>query len=91
MDPRHDPICHIYAPMKRVQDIFHMTLEQFHRFWDAFAKEYTGQDEHAAFDALAGRFAALDVILRTIFQKPNFVEKLFFGNYVRKLMKQYYS
>ena len=83
-------ICHIYAPMKRVQDIFHMTLEQFHRFWDAFAKEYTGQDDHAAFDALAGRFAALDVVLRTAFQKPNFVEKLFFGNYVRKLMKQYY-
>ncbi len=35
--------------------------------------------------------AALDVILRTVFQKPNFVEKLFFGNYVRKPMKQYYS
>ena len=84
-------ICHIYAPMKRVQDIFHMTLEQFHRFWDAFAKEYTGQDDHAAFDALAGRFAALDVVLRTVFQKPNFFEKLFFGNYVRKLMKEYYS
>ena len=56
----------------------------------AFAKEYTGQDDHADFDAWAGRFAALDVVLRTIFQKPNFVEKLFFGNYVRKLMKQYY-
>ena len=84
-------ICHIYAPMKRVQDIFHMTMEQFHRFWDAFAKEYTGQDEHAAFDAQAGRFAALDVILRTVFQKPNFIEKLFFGIYVHKLMKQYYS
>ena len=84
-------ICHIYAPMKRVQDIFHMTLEQFHRFWDAFAKEYTGQDDHAAFDALAGRFAALDVVLRTVFQKPNFLEKLFFGTYVRKLMKLYYS
>ena len=84
-------ICHIYAPMKQVQDIFHMTLEQFHRFWDAFAKEYTGQDDHADFDAWAGRFAALDVVLRTIFQKPNFVEKLFFGTYVRKLMKQYYS
>ena len=84
-------ICHIYAPMKRVQDIFHMTLEQFHRFWDAFAKEYTGQDDHAAFDAQAGRFAALDVVLRTVFQKPNFVEKLFFGTYVYKLMKQYYS
>ena len=84
-------ICHIYAPMKRVQDIFHMTLEQFHRFRDAFAKEYTGQDDHAAFDAQAGRFAALDVILRIVFQKPNFVEKLFFSFYVRKLMKQYYS
>ena len=84
-------ICHIYAPMKRVQDIFHMTLEQFHRFWDAFAKEYTGQDDHADFDVRAGRFAALDVVLRTVFQKPNFVEKLFFGSYVRKLMKQYYS
>ena len=59
-------ICHIYAPMKRVQDIFHMTLEQFHRFWDAFAKEYTGQGDHAAFDAQAGRFAALDVVLRGI-------------------------
>jgi len=84
-------ICHIYAPMKQVQDIFHMTLEQFHRFWDAFAKEYTGQDDHAAFDVRAGRFAALDVVLRIVFQKPNFLEKLFFGIYVRKLMKQYYS
>jgi len=84
-------ICRIYAPMKRVQDIFHMTLEQFHRFWDAFAREYTGQDDHAAFDALAGRFAALDIVLRTVFQKPSFAEKLFFASYVRKLMKQYYS
>ena len=84
-------ICHVYAPMKQVQDIFHMTQEQFHRFWDAFAKEYTGQDDHAAFDAQAGRFAALDVILRNVFQKPNFIEKLFFSVYVHKLMKQYYS
>ena len=83
-------ICHIYASMKRVQDIFHMTLDQFHRFWDTFAKEYTGQDDHAAFDARAGRFAVLDVVLRTVFQKPTFVEKLFFGAYVRKLMKQYF-
>ena len=84
-------ICHIYAPMKQVQDIFHMTEEQFRCFWDAFAKEYTGQDDHAAFDAQAGRFAAIDVILRIVFQKPNFVERLFFGIYVHKLMKQYYS
>ena len=55
----------------------------------AFAKEYTGQDDHAAFDAQAGRFAALDVILRNVFQKSNFIEKIFFGFYVHKLMKQY--
>ena len=83
-------ICHIYAPMKRVQNIFHMTLDQFHRFWDAFAKEYTGQDDHAEFDTQAGRFAAIDVILRTVFQKPTLAEKLFFGIYVHKLVKKYY-
>ena len=83
-------ICHVYAPMKRVQDIFHMTQDQFQRFWDAFAKEYTGKEDHSAFDALAGKFAAVDVILRTVFQKPTFVEKLFFGLYVRKLVKLYY-
>jgi len=37
------------------------------------------------------RFAALDVILRNVFQKSNFIEKIFFGFYVHKLMKQYYS
>lgn len=83
-------ICHLYAPMKRVQDIFHMSLGQFQRFWDAFAKEYTGQEDHAGFDALAGRFAAVDVILRTVFQQPTFVEKLFFSIQVRKLVKLYY-
>ena len=83
-------ICHVYAPMKRVQDIFHMTPDQFQRFWDAFAKEYTGKEDHSEFDALAGKFAAVDVILRTVFQKATFVEKLFFGLYVRKLVKIYY-
>ncbi len=83
-------ICQLYAPMKRVQDIFHMTLEQFRRFWDAFAREYTGKEDHSGFDALAGKFAAIDVILRTVFQKPSFAEKLFFGFQVRKLVKLYY-
>lgn len=83
-------ICHHYASMKQVQDIFHMTLEQFNRFWDAFAKEYTAQEDHSEFDALAGKFAAIDVILRTVFQKPTFIEKLFFGVYVRKLAKNYF-
>ena len=84
-------ICHLYAPMKRVQDIFHMSLDQFQRFWDAFAKEYTGKEYHSEFDALAGKFAAIDVILRTVFQKPTFVEKLFFGVQVRKLVKSYFN
>jgi hypothetical protein len=47
--------------MKRVQDIFHMTLDQFHRFWDAFAKEYTGKEDHSYFDRQAGRFACLEM------------------------------
>ena len=84
-------ICKIYAPMKRVQDLFHMTLEQFHRFWNAFAEAYTGKADHAEFDALSGKFACLDVIVRTYFVKPTFLEKLFFGTYVRKLVKEYYE
>lgn len=84
-------ICNIYAPMKKVQDIFHMTLDQFHRFWDAFAKEYTGKEDHSEFDSQAGRFACLDIILRSYFMPPTFLEKLFFGVYVRKLVKRYYQ
>ena len=84
-------ICRVYAPMKRVQDLFHMTLEQFHRFWNAFAEAYTGKADHAEFDALSGKFACLDVIVRTYFVKPTFLEKLFFGTYVRKLVKEYYE
>ena len=51
--------------------------------WEAVKHEYDVSK--------AGRFAALDVVLRTVFQKPNFVEKLFLGIYIHKLMKQYYS
>ena len=83
-------ICRIYAPMKRVQDIFHMTQDQFHRYWDAFAKEYTGKEDHAEFDRLAGKFACLDVIVRSYFVKPTFLESLFFGMHVRKLVKAYF-
>ena len=83
-------ICKVYAPMKRVQDIFHMTLDQFNRFWDAFATEYTGKEDHSEFDCLAGKFACLDVIVRTYFVRPTFLEKLFFGMHVRKLVKEYY-
>ena len=84
-------ICQVYAPMKRVQDIFHMTQEQFHRFWDAFARAYTGQEDHAAFDAQAGKFACLDIIVRTCFTPPTLPEKIFFSILVRRLVKQYFQ
>ncbi len=84
-------ICKVYSSMKRVQDIFHMTQEQLHRFWDAFAREYTGQEDHAAFDRVCGKFACMDIILRNHFVKATFAEKIFFGIFVRKLVKTYFS
>ena len=84
-------LCVIYAPMKRVQDLFHMNLEQFHQFWDAFAKAYTGKDSHDEFDNLAGKFACLDVIVRTHFVTPTFSENIFFGMWVRRLVRKFYS
>ena len=84
-------ICQVYSSMKQVQGIFHMTQAQLHRFWDAFAREYTGQEDHAAFDHLCGKFACMDIILRTHFVKPTFAEKIFFGIFVRKLVKSYFS
>jgi len=84
-------ICNVYAPMKRVQDIFHMTEEQFHIFWDAFAKAYTGKEDHSEFDVMAGRFACLDLVVRTCFVAPSFAERIFFGILVRKLVKQYFK
>ena len=83
-------VCNVYASMKQVQDIFHMTEEQLHRFWDAFAKAYTGKDDHREFDMLAGKFACLDMIVRIHFVEPSLPEKIFFGIYVRRLVKQYY-
>ena len=84
-------ICQVYSSMKQVQGLFHMTQAQLHRFWDAFAREYTGQEDHAAFDHLCGKFACMDIILRTHFVKPTFAEKIFFGIFVRKLVKTYFS
>ena len=83
-------ICNVYAPMKQVQDIFHMTEPQLRLFWDAFAKAYTGHDDHTEFDSQAGRFACLDMILRYEFQKCSLPEKMFFGVYIRRLIKSFY-
>ena len=83
-------ICNVYAPMKQVQEIFHMTEKQLGLFWDAFAKAYTGQDDHSEFDRQAGRFACLDMILRYEFQKCSLLEKMFFGVYIKRLIKAFY-
>lgn len=83
-------ICHYYAPMKRVQEIFHMTQEQFLVFWDAFAKAYTGQEDHGRFDSLAGKFAAIDMVVRTCFEKPGFAEKIFFRIIIKRIIKDHF-
>ena len=83
-------ICNVYAPMKQVQDIFHMTEQQLNLFWVAFAKAYTGQEDHSEFDCQAGRFACFDMILRYEFQKCSLLEKMFFGVYIKRLIKAFY-
>ena len=83
-------VCRVYAPMKQVQELFHMTQAQLNAFWDAFAKAYTGKEDHREFDTLAGKFACLDVIVRIHFVPPTFAERIFFGLHVRRLVKQYY-
>ena len=83
-------ICNAYASMKQVQDIFHMSEDQLHRFWTAFAKAYTGEENPAEFNRLAGKFACLDLVVRYELQKPSLVESLFFAAHIRRHVKNYY-
>ena len=83
-------LCNVYSKLKQARGLFHLTEAQLREFWDAFAREYTGQEDHKDFDALAGKFAALDVVIRTLFVKPSFLEKMFFRMHVNGLMKRYY-
>ena len=57
----------------------------------SFATEYTGSEDHARFDRLAGKHAAIDVLLRPISQKPSFLEKIFLDIYAIKLVRQYFA
>lgn len=82
-------LCNVYSSMKYVQGLFHVTRDQFHRFWDAFARAYTGSADHADFDREAARFACFDVTLRYAYDKPNLPEKLFFSIYIRRLAKNF--
>lgn len=84
-------ICNHYASMKKVQELFHMSQDQFHRFWDAFAKAYTGEEDHSDFDHLAGKFAAMDIIVRTVFEAPSFAENIFFGIILRRIAKKHFE
>jgi len=70
--------CVVHSKMKRARDIFHLTREQLLHFWDAFARNYTGKADHAAFDREAARYAAADLAMRVFYQKPNWAENIFF-------------
>lgn len=83
-------ICNVYSKMKQVQEIFHMGEAQLRVFWEAFARAYTGEDDHSAFDHLAGKFACMDIALRYVFQKSGLAERLFFAYNIRRLIKKYY-
>lgn len=83
-------ICNTYASMRQVHDIFHLGEDQLHRFWDAFAKAYTGKEDHSEFDRLAGKFAAMDMVLCYEFHKDNLAEQIFFGVIIKRLIKKFY-
>jgi uncharacterized protein (TIGR02172 family) len=82
-------LCNVYSSMKYVQGLFHMTQEQFHRFWDAFARAYTGSADHTDFDRQATCFACYDVALRYAFDKLNLPRKIFLAFYIRRLAKHF--
>ena len=84
-------VCNVHSKMKRTQDIFHMDEDQLRHFWDAFAKAYTGGEDHSAFDATAGKFACLDIVLRNCFTPPSFLEKIFLKVTLKKIVKQYFK
>lgn len=58
-------------------------------FWDAFAAAYSGNADHAAFDAEAARFAAIDVCYIS-YQDPRPEANQMFGHVVHELVEKYY-
>jgi Phosphotransferase enzyme family. len=84
-------ICKVYAKIKPNQEIFHMTEEQFSLFWEAFAKEYTGKEDHSGFDALAGKYALMDLVVRENFCHPSFAENIFFRIMANKVVRNFFK
>lgn len=82
-------ITQIYSQFQRMRDIIHMSREQLLAFWDAFASAYSGNADHAAFDAEAARFAAIDVCYIS-YQDPRPEANQMFGHVVHELVEKYY-
>jgi len=79
--------CMVYAKMKQARDLFHMTEQQLHDFWNAFAKAYTGKQEHGDFDREAARFGAVDIISRLAYVPVSLPEKIYFRILIGKLIQ----
>lgn len=83
-------VCQVYSQFPTAQDIFHMSQEQLKNFWNLFAEAYTGNKDISAFTALAGKFAPLDVCIRSILMPtPDAYKKLFAG-VVHSLVEKFY-
>lgn len=80
-------VCNVFSRTKQAREVFHLTEEQLHTFWDAFAKAYTGHEDHTDFDREAARYAAADIAMRSVYTNLRFVEKLFFRMLVRDTLK----
>lgn len=77
----------VYSKLKQTREIFHLEREQLLNFRNCFAREYTGQENHAEFDREASCFAAVDMVVRAFYQKPTFAQNIFFYLVQRPLLK----
>ncbi len=83
-------LCFVYSKFPQALELVHMSEEQLHIFWDKFAMAYTGDADHVAFDALAGKFAPLDICIRTIWAPPSEALKNLFTNLIHSLVEKFY-
>lgn len=86
-------ICQIYSRFPTTQNIFHMTQAQLQDFWDAFATAYTGSTDHTAINALVGKFAPLDICIRTVLASSSTSDahKELFSQVVHALVEKFYG
>lgn len=83
-------VCNVYSQFPQACDIFHMTAEQLQCFWDACVTAYTGNSDHASFDFLAGKFAALDICIRSVLTPTSEAYKKMFGGVVHSMVEKFY-